>query len=168
MWYTIYVRANHEEEIVEQCRKRVIEGDEKIFTMKGERMFRVGPGQYELRTKPLFQNYLFADITDPESFWIRLRRVKTLTKMLKTGEDLHPIYPEEEEFLKALGGEEHIVKYSIGYKEGDRLIVEDGPMRGLEGKVKKIDRHHRMAILSVNLMGQEIDVKLGLEILSRS
>jgi hypothetical protein len=41
-------------------------------------------------------------------------------------------------------------------------------MRGLEGKVKKIDRHHRMAILSINLMGQEIDVKLGLEILSRS
>lgn len=64
-----------------------------------------------------------------EDFYIRLNQIYAMTKVLRTGEEMTPIHPEEEKYLKRLGGVEHVVKYSEGYIEGDKLIVTSGPLK---------------------------------------
>ena len=39
---------------------------------------------------------------------MRLRRIDAMTKVLRTGEDMTPIHPEEESYFKLLGGGMHL------------------------------------------------------------
>ena len=78
-----------------------------------------------------------------------------------------PIQKEEEEYLRRLGGEEHVAKYSEGYIEGDKLVVTSGPLKDFEGNVKKILRHKRLVVMEVSLLGQTVEVTLGLGIVER-
>ena len=53
---------------------------------------------------------------------------------------------------------------SEGYIEGDKVRVTAGPLCGLEGLIKKIDRHKRTACLEFDMFGQTVSTSVGLEI----
>ena len=98
---------------------------------------------------------------------MRLKRIDAMTKVLRSGEDLIPIHQEEERYLRLLGGDNHIVKYSEGYLEGEKLVVTSGAMKNYKGTIKKVLRHKRLVILEVSLMGRTVDVTVGLGIVER-
>lgn len=166
MWYVLQVRTGQETDIIVQCRSRILQENEDVFTMFGEKKCRLR-GKWETKRYLLFPGYIFIDTTDIESFRIRLQEIKTMTKVLRIGEDVVPIWPEEEEFLKQLGGEDHIAGYSEGYLEGERLIVMEGALKGYDGTVKRIDRHHRLVTIEVPLLGRIVEVQLGLGVVKR-
>ena len=45
--------------------------------------------------------------------------------------------------------------------------VIDGAMQGYEGKVKRLDRHHRLVTIEVSLLGHLVEVQLGLGVVKR-
>lgn len=166
MWYVIQVATGKESEIVMQCKSKVTVEGEEVFLMLGERKNRIH-GEWTLIQYRLFPGYVFIDTSQIEDFFVRLKRIPAMTKVLRTGEEIVPIYPEEESYLKMIGGEEHIARYSEGYLEGEKLVVTGGALKGYEGKVKRLLRHQRLVIIEVPLMGQLIEVKLGLEVVRR-
>lgn len=166
MWYVMQVRTGQELEIVGQCRRRLVKENEEIFTMLGERKYRIR-GKWELKRYILFSGYVFIETADIEDFRLRLYEIETMTKVLKIGDDVVPIEPEEEEFLKLLGGKEHVAEYSEGYLEGEKLIVTEGAMQGFEGKVKRLDRHRRLVTIEVQLLGRLVEIQLGLGVVRR-
>ncbi len=166
MWYVIQVYTGMEEEICEQCRRQVLEKDEEIFVMLAERMTKL-QGQWTRITSRLFPGYVFVETEKIDELFIRLKRTGTMTKLLRTGEDMTPIDQKEEEYLRLLGGEEHFVKYSEGYLEGEKLIITSGAMKNYKGTVKKVLRHKRLVVLAVPLMGRELEVTVGLGIVKR-
>lgn len=166
VWYVIQVYTGAEEEICEQCRRKVMETDEDVFVMLAERMTKI-QGQWTRITSRLFPGYVFVETEGIEDFFMRLKRIDAMTKLLRTGEDMTPIHPEEEEYLRMLGGDEHLVKYSEGYVEGERLVVTSGAMKNYRGVVKKILRHKRLVVLEVPLMGRTVEVTVGLGIVKR-
>ncbi len=150
MWYVIQVYTGKELEIAQQCRDRVMDKDEDVFVPLAERWTKIR-GERTLITSRLFPGYVFIETEKIEDFHNRLNRIYAMTKVLRTGEEMTPIQPEEEEYLKRLGGDEHVVKYSEGYIEGEKLIVTSGPLKDFQGKVKKILRHKRLVVLEVTL-----------------
>lgn len=166
MWYVIQVYTGRETEIARQCRERVMEKGEDIFIPLAERMTKVG-GEMTMVETRLFPGYVFIETDDAESMYLRLKRIKAMTKLLKTGEEITPLYPEEEAYLKELGDEEHVVRYSEGYLEGDKLFVTSGALRGREGRIKKVLRHKRLVVLEVPLLGRKVEVTLGLGVVEK-
>ena len=57
----------------------------------------------------------------------------------KNKQEIYPLPEDEVTFLKSFGEEEQIVDMSTGYIEGDKIIVECGPLKGKEGLIKRID-----------------------------
>ena len=47
------------------------------------------------------------------------------------------------------------------------MIITSGPMTKLVGKIKFIDRHKRMAIIQTEMFGRIMDIRLGLEIVTK-
>lgn len=166
MWYVIQVYTGAEEEICQQCRSKVMEKNEDVFVFLTERMTKI-QGQWTLITSRLFPGYVFVETERIEEFFMRLKRLNAMTKVLRTGEDMTPIHQEEESYLRLLGGDNHIVKYSEGYLEGEKLFITSGAMKNFEGTVKKVLRHKRLVVLEVPLMGQTIEVTVGLGIVKR-
>ena len=86
----------------------------------------------------------------------------------KKKETIYPLKDGEVEFLKTFGKEDHIVNMSVGFIEGDRIHITEGPLQGREGLIAKIDRHKRIAYISVNIFNEETTAKVGLEIISKN
>ena len=111
--------------------------------------------------------YLTAKKTEVAELAERLRRVPAMTKLLATAGKITPLTQEETAWLLALTGPDHVVEPSIAVAEGDRIRVTDGPLKGFEAQIKKIDRHKRLAYVEGRLFGRPKVVKVGLEVVGR-
>lgn len=72
----------------------------------------------------------------------------------------------EQAIFEQLFDNESIIRHSIGNIVDSKLIVDQGPLKGLEDLVIKIDRHHRIATLKTNFLGQPI--RVALEVVSKT
>ncbi len=161
MWYVIQVRTGHEDEVAGKC-GRVLKAGESVFTMLSERRERVG-GEWQTVVNVAFKGYVFAETDDIGSLRIRLHSISDLTKIVSVGDDMVPIYEEEEEMLRFLGGDDHVIRLSRGFSEGDSIAVTEGPLKGLESKIKWVDRRQKTVGISFTLFDRIVDVKLGAE-----
>lgn len=168
MWYVIQVYTGREMEIAQKCRDRIMEENEDVFVPLAERQTKIRGEWQNIRTK-LFPGYVFIETERIEDFHVRLRQIKTMTKILRTGETMTPLQEEEEAHLRrlGLGGRGHVLEYSEGYLEGDRLVVTSGALEGYEGRIKKILRHRRLVVLEVPLLGRTVEVTLGLGVVEK-
>ena len=166
MWYVLQVFAGTETKICQQCQEWIVKEDENVFILLTERMTKI-QGKWSLVTGKLFPGYVFVETEKIQDFYIRMKNAGGFAKILKTGEELTPLYPEEEKYLQMLGGDEHIVRYSQGYVQGEKMVITSGALKECCGKVKKILRHKRLLVLEIPLLGREMEVTVGLGIVSK-
>lgn len=164
MWYVIQVRAGCEDQIKTKCMLLTHEKEE-VFTPSiiFERIIR---GKTEEVTKPMFPGYVFFETEDVDDLFYRLKRVNGLTKILRTGDDFTPLSASEKDVIERLGGDDHLVEISIGYKTGDKVTIAEGPLKDFEGEIVRIDRRKRTATIRVELLGEEREIKVGLKTLN--
>lgn len=167
MWYIVPVSMKNEQEIARKCKDAVAEPGEDVFVMQRARFFQ-NQHIWERRVVKLFPGDVVIETDDIEAFRKRLMRVPSLGRLLKVEKTLQPVNPAEQELLERLGGTEHIIELSKGYRSNNKLVVTEGPMMGLEDLVKWSDRHKRMARLEIMLLGQPTEITLGVEIVEQA
>ena len=169
-WYVIQVRSGKEEWIVKYC-DLMIHDDcalRKSFIPYAKRLRKVH-GEWMEKTEILFPGYVFMISEDPTRLYQSLKKIPDLTKLLgREKEEIYPLPEEEVGFLKSFGEEEQIVEVSSGYIEGEKVIVEKGPLKGKEGLIKRIDRHKRIAEIEIEFLGEVRRAKVGLEIVRKN
>ena len=161
MWYVVQVQACHEIDVVNRC-QNIVRDSEEVFTMLSERMERKDGVWQPIRTVT-FQKYIFVDTSNIDAFRSRLHSIPGMTRILTVGDDAVPIYPKEEQLLRLLGGEDHIIGRSVIYKEGDKVTVVSGTLVGLEGLVRWTDKRQKWVGIAVSLADRETVIKLGAE-----
>lgn len=98
----------------------------------------------------------------------KLAHVPTFTRVLAQGDgNVVPLSEDEDRWLARLTGENHVVEPSLGIIEGDHVVVIEGPLIGMESKIVGIDRHKRLAFVSIELMGRTKTIKVGIEIVRK-
>ncbi|WP_455436905.1 antiterminator LoaP [Hungatella hathewayi] len=167
MWYVIQVRTGTEESIRTQCEK-LVDGQvlERCFIPYFEEMKRY-QGSWHKEKRILFPGYVFAVSQDVEALFLNLKRIIGLTKLLGMENVIIALMEEEIEFLLEFGKEEHIVTMSQGIITNDSVIVVDGPLKGREGLIKRVDRHKRKAWLEFPMLGRMQNIEVGLELLEK-
>ena len=155
MWYVIQVRTGKEEEICFQCEK-LIEKEilEKCFIPHYEQMKRY-QGKWHKEQRILFPGYVFLVSDAKERLPFALKRVTGLTKLIGTGDEVVPLTEEEVDGM------------SKGLIVNDQVIIREGPLKGNEGLIKKIDRHKRRAYLELEMFGRTVETQVGLEIVEK-
>lgn len=168
MWYVIQVRTGKESDIETQCRKVI---DNKIL----ERSFipcykykKKYHGEWHEEQRPLFPGYVFLVTEDSNGLFHALKDIIGLTRLLKNGDEIVPLMDDEIEFMKRFGREEQVVEISEGIIENNQVRITDGPLKGYEGLIRKIDRHKRKAWIEIWLCGRMQTVEVGLEITEKN
>lgn len=166
-WYVMQVRTGTEKNICIQCRKDIAEDVlEKCFLPYYEEKRKIR-GEWKILKKLLFPGYVFAVTGDKDRLYMQLKKVIGLTKLIGTGREIIPLTEEDVRFLRKFAGEEQIVSMSEGIIEGSKAIVNSGPLMGMEGYIRKIDRHKRKAYLEIPFFGRMQRVQVGLEIVEK-
>lgn len=167
MRYAVQITTGQEESTITLCRAIIappILLD--IFYPQTETM-RKWRGEWMKRQVPLFPGYLFADTEEPDELRSLFRRVPKLTKLLGAGTEPIPLSEQETQWLDGILNPGHVAEFSTGIIVGDRLIVERGALQGMEGLVKRIDRHKRTAMLEVEMFGRKVEMTMGLEVVRK-
>ena len=93
----------------------------------------------------MIPSYVFVETDRIDDFADALNRVPGFTVVLHIGDYYQPLDQHDESILTALIADSDVVDISTAYISGDRVSVVYGPLKGLEGQIKHIDRHHRTA-----------------------
>ncbi len=168
MWYVVQVFTGTEQSICRQAEKVISTAIlPRIFIPYYEEK-RHSCGEWKLLQKVLFPGYVFVVTDHIEELWLQLKKVIGLTRLIGAGEDIIPLTEEEVDFLLNFGKEEQIVKMSQGIIENDHVHITDGPLMGMEGSIRKIDRHKRKAWVEVQMFGRKQVVQVGVEIVRKN
>ena len=117
--------------------------------------------------KLMMPSYVFVETARIDDFADALHRIPGFTVVLHTGDYFHPLSEHEQYVLGHLIGDSDVVDISTGFCLGDKVSVISGPLVGLEGYIKRIDRHHRSAIIEFTMFDRTTDIKVGLEIVEK-
>ncbi len=166
-WFVIQVRTGSEQTVCDKIRMRVPQKLwEDCFVPQIENIYKKA-GEYRKVIRPLFPGYVFVVCEEPVPVAAALQAVPDFARLLKSGEAFVPLCPNEVDYLMKLAGENRKVEMSTGYIVGDKICITEGPMRGLDGDIRKIDRHKRVAWVNIPFMGGYTQVQLPLEIVSK-
>ncbi len=129
--------------------------------------------QSTLVEKTMFPGYVFVECKMNQNEFIlflkelheKLPKFMKLLKVDKEGTSV--LYPDEKEYLKSLLNENYVLDHSTGFIEGDKTIITEGPLKGMENTILKIDRHKRRALIEVIICNVPSQVKVSLEIISK-
>lgn len=124
-------------------------------------------GQWHIQESILFPGYVFLITQNPEKLVNGLRKVIGLTKLIGTGDEIVPLVQEEIDLLMKIGTDKQLVEMSSGIIENDRVQILSGPLMGMEGNIRRIDRHKRIAYLEIEMFGRTVEMKVGLEIIRK-
>ena len=166
-WYAVQVMTGKEDVTCMACRRvlnpRIFT---ECFTPKYERMRRYR-GQWHWEERPMFPGYLFFVTGQIDQIHHELKKLPQLTKILGNGAEFLPLKDGEVRLLTRLEDEQHLIRMSEGYIVGDQIIITSGPMQEMSGTIRKIDRHKRIATIQMELLGRQMDVVMGLEIIKK-
>lgn len=163
-WYALQVRAGDEEAVVEDCR-HLFRPDmgEEIFVIKKKREIREN-GNWWTLSSVLFPGYVFVKTEDQAYLCRVLAPLGAVKRILTAGSDIAPLGRDEVALLEELGGEDHLIDISIGYKDEADVHILSGPLAGKRNLVRKIIRNKRVAKIETGRFGREKTMWVGLRL----
>lgn len=167
--YVIQVVGGQESHVCDLVNKQLRNIIKECFVPRRE-VFRRERGVWQTAREILFPGYLFVETSQIQQVMERLTTVPALTRLLGVSDErITPLRDDEVAWLNELmKPEDKLIGMSVGIIEGDRVLVTDGPLRGFEAQIRKVDRHKRLAYLDMRMFGGTKTIKVGLEIVRKS
>lgn len=173
--YALFVMTGYEHEVAKVIsRSWRVDGLRPFVPMFDARFRKAGEVLSEKRR--WIPGYVFIESEmSGLDFYLKIKPYVSCTekalKLLRYGNGHMDLSFEMQEadraFLSKLLNEEECIEMSYGYIKGSSIIVTDGPMIGLEGLIKKVNRHKMLATIETSIFGDIREVTVGLEIISK-
>ena len=131
-------------------------------------------GAWHEVTEKLFPGYVFIISGQPQLLYEELKQIPALTKLLGRCEEYFtPLSEKDVRMLEKLqngigdGRKIEVEISKIAVEEGNRIRILSGPLMELEGQVRMVNLHKRIAAVEVEFMGNTSSVHLGVEMVEK-
>ena len=180
MYYVIYVNARNESNAKDMISRYIPDDLYSDCFYPVRLMKKKLRGKWTIVHERLIPGYIFIESDDVKSLYKELRQLPMFLRLLgkeESGEeiDIYPLSDEEVRWLNILSQrkdakqDKHLIELSkVGFDENDEVIVLDGPLLGLQGKIKKINLHKRIAEVELKFMNQDVVFYLGIDIIEKA
>lgn len=162
-WYVIHTYAGYEDQVAENIRQRAetLKLKDYIFdvVVPKEKQVEIRNGKRRTVEKRSFPGYVFVNMIVTDESWYVVRNTPSVTGFLGSGVRPTPIPQSEVDSIKARMAKdepEQVVDISID----DLVRINDGPLKGYEGKVTEVDPAKGRVQVSVSMFGRETPVTL--------
>lgn len=96
-----------------------------------------------------------------DTFLLLMKEEKNgVIKELKK-DDVSALTKDEIHLLKLLLNEQYVLKMSKGYKQTNKTIVVEGPLKALQEHIVSVNKREHFAILNIEFLNRRI--KAGIE-----
>jgi len=174
-WYVLFVFNGKEHKVAKDFAVRFKGESVSSFVPTKDKVFR-GKGKNKIEKELLFPGYVLVESTLTSKEFLRLAVeyvftssdiIKILSNSAERSSEI-AIKDEERNAWMRLLGHTNNIEISIGFIEKDKVHITHGPLTGIEGVIKKINRHKREATIEIEFMGRLTETKIAVEIMKKS
>jgi transcriptional antiterminator NusG len=168
-YYVIQVRTRGEEKYLEFARSLMKDEASKLFWPRRSLTIRQ-QGVVKHSLAPIFPGYVFLEAEElkPEVYW-QLKWIPGFFRILRDNRNITPLSGHDRRLLlHFLSFGEIIHKSTVYFDENNRIRVLEGPLKGLEGMIVKVDRRKKRAKVRLNLYDESFQVDFGFEAIERT
>jgi transcription antitermination factor NusG len=155
-WYAVHVRSRHEFQVADRLSMKDIE----VFLPKVERV-RKWKDRKKHIAFPLFPGYIFVHTTKEAHNLLSVLKIKGVVRLICTLPGIPDPIPDDQiqSLIKLVENKEELDPYPY-LNEGQRVIIQHGPLSGVEGiLVEKLDKH--ILVLSVDVLRQGVALTIN-------
>ena len=147
-WHAIHVKTGREDAACEEIRKQAAllgySAEHELLVPKRKLQER-HQGEFVEVIRTMFPGYVLARSEDIEEFAEVAIRSKNVIRLLQAEGEFQEVRLEEISAIVYMTDEAGVIGRSEVLLEGDLITVVSGPLKGHEGLIKKIDKHHHRA-----------------------
>ncbi|SHJ86046.1 transcriptional antiterminator NusG [Clostridium cavendishii DSM 21758] len=170
-WYILFVRSGKENKVMNLLRNWLDKEILRPFIPSKQKLFKTS-GFVKREINPLFPGYVFIESEITEIEFIKninkfIYASSDIIRILKYSDTEIAMRENEKNILLRLCNDDYCIGISKGIKCKDEIHIIDGPLKGCESIVKKINRHKRQAWIEMEFMGDVRVMIVALEILEK-
>ncbi|MEN8907835.1 MAG: antiterminator LoaP [Clostridiales bacterium] len=165
-WYAVFVKTGEEDNVKERLEYR-LKDTFNLFVPKRKLMERK-KGVWKENIRTLFPGYVLAKGEMDDNKYYEFKEVPGIIKMLCSDTKPLKIRNDEIEVLANLICNGETIGFSKVFIENDRVVILEGPLKSMEGLIKKIDKRKGRAKVKISFLGEGRTVDLGVSILGRT
>lgn len=172
MYYVIQVKTGKEQTAIDDIFKN--KPNEESFDVFApyRKTIRKFHGVEKEVIERCFPGYVFVETDDVKQLFKQLYFTPGFTRLLGREADTEnfvPLDKDESRMVDILYSKENgrITEISnIEVKEGEMIRVLDGPLMGLETKIKKVNLHKRQVTIEYMMCGRLVQSSIGINIIT--
>lgn len=163
-YYVVQVETRNEHKFVRLASQRVSEDVHRIVWPRRRLNIRRG-GRTREELAAIFPGYVFIETEEltAQDYW-SLRRVPGFFRFLKSNHNVQPLSESDQRLLvHFLSFGEVVDKSKVVFTEDQRIAVLEGPLKGLEGRIVKVDKRKGRAKVKLDMYEESFLVDFGFE-----
>jgi len=162
-WYVIHTYAGYEDQVAENLKQRAANPNLQDFIFEvivpKEKQVEIKNGKRKTVEKRSFPGYVFVNMIVTDESWYVVRNTPSVTGFLGSGVQPTPIPQSEVDAIKAKM-ERDEPEHTVDLQKDDLVRINDGPLKGYEGKITEVDATKGKIKVSVSMFGRETPVNL--------
>jgi len=167
-YFAIQVKTTGEDDFIRRVPILSKKGEGRLFTPKKAMSIRKrGITKREIIT--VFPGYVFLETEELSSDlrWT-IRRTPGFFRFLKNSQHPTPLTDVDKRMLlHFISFGEYADTSKVTFDENERIVVHSGPLKGLEGKIVKVDRRKGRAKVALDMCETGFLIDLGFEAVER-
>ncbi|PEU20730.1 transcription antiterminator [Bacillus wiedmannii] len=173
-WYVLFVE-NGKEEMVQKYLQLYFNENSLYSVIPKRKVPEKKFGSVFHVIKKMFPGYVFINTNMNAFIFHKIKTLPGCYRLLncgkyysqENGSHYSKIEKNEIDQILRLMDNNGIIDYSKIYLTDSKVFVESGPLKEMEGIIKKIDKRKNRAKILLNLLGTERLIDIGIEILSK-
>jgi transcriptional antiterminator NusG len=168
-YYAVQVKTRAEEKYISLYRALHPGRPLEIYFPK-RRLDLRRKGVVKPETPPIFPGYVFVEIDNEDdilNYHWEFRRTDGFFRFLRSNQNICPLQDKDLEialhFIKSAGP--IAGKSRVYFDKNARIVVADGPLLGLEGKIIKVDKRKGRAKIKLDLYDDSFSIDLAFEVI---
>lgn len=175
VYYVIQVAPGKEEETERFIEERVSQKWYSSCFHPVRQVRKKFHGVWKDRHEKLLPGYVFIDSEKAKELYLDLKRIPMMTKLLGWERGFITALNEQEaDWLEKIvsAGKKGKITGEVGLSrievdENDEVRILSGPLKNMEGMIKRINLHKRIAEVEVEFMERKIGIYLGIEMVEK-
>ena len=167
-FFVIQVGTGSEENFVRGARQHLPAGPTLWWLRRSLRIRK--RGRWQDSDSSIFPGYLFLEAAEvaPELFRL-LRQTPGFRRFLKDNRNIQPLGARDLEVIRHfLSCGEVLHRSTVVFDEQNRIRVIAGPLKGLEGRIVRVDRRKQRARVKIELYEDSFLIDFGYDALERA
>jgi transcription termination/antitermination protein NusG len=173
-WYALFVETR-KEDFVKRMIKRYIDCSNITVIVPKRKLIERKQGINRLVYKNLFPGYVFVYTVMNVDLYYEFKQIPRLYKLLNYNRDYQPKEIKHHPFTEisineispvlSLMNNEETIDFSTVYTEGSKVRVIEGPLKGKETIIKKINKRKGRAKICLEMFAEEKLLDVGIDVL---